>query len=238
MSRWVYVALLATVLGGTPPQLLGQRMGFSVGHAPAFPAATRNSSLTISFHARPFRTFQHPVLFPGFFSSPFLFSDYPDQPALIETAPAAPPVVIVERPSVTSEEKPAQLLLLERRGDVFVRVHSPEQEGDAAAGGEPEKQIPRERKPARKESSEVPGGVLASALPTVLVFRDGRREETSSYAIVKGVLYEASDYWSTGAWTKSVNLATLDLPATVRENELRGTRFLLPSGPNEVVIRP
>jgi hypothetical protein len=51
-------------------------------------------------------------------------------------------------------------------------------------------------------------------------------------------LYAKADYLATGAWTRKVQLADLDLPATVKQNQQRGLKFELPSGPNEVVLRP
>ena len=51
-------------------------------------------------------------------------------------------------------------------------------------------------------------------------------------------LYAKADYLTTGAWTRKVLLADLDLPATIKQNQERGLKFDLPSGPNEVVLRP
>jgi hypothetical protein len=47
-----------------------------------------------------------------------------------------------------------------------------------------------------------------------------------------------SNYWETGTWANRVQLTSLDLPATLRENQARGSRFVLPAGPNEVAVRP
>jgi len=35
-----------------------------------------------------------------------------------------------------------------------------------------------------------------------------------------------------------IQIADLDLPATLKQNQDRGVRFELPSGPDEVMIRP
>ena len=72
----------------------------------------------------------------------------------------------------------------------------------------------------------------------MLVFRDGRQENVSSYTIIGKVLYTNADYWTTGSWTKKIQLADLDLPATLKLNQERGANFVLPAGPNEVVMRP
>jgi hypothetical protein len=74
--------------------------------------------------------------------------------------------------------------------------------------------------------------------PAVLVFRDGHREEVSSYSIIGQVLYTKADYWATGSWTRAIQSADLDIAATLNENQERGVPFNLPAGPSEVVIRP
>ena len=74
--------------------------------------------------------------------------------------------------------------------------------------------------------------------PAVLIFRDGRREEITSYSIIGPVIYTKGDYWATGSWTRSIQVSDLDLPATFKENQERGVGFNLPSGPDEIVIRP
>jgi len=74
--------------------------------------------------------------------------------------------------------------------------------------------------------------------PATLIFRDGRREEATNYAIVGGVMYLRSDYWTSGAWAKQIQLAELDIPATLKANQDRGVKFALPSAPNEVITRP
>lgn len=66
----------------------------------------------------------------------------------------------------------------------------------------------------------------AAAQPsTVLIFKDGHQVEIGNYAIVGATLYDLSDGRS-----KKVQLADLDLTATVKENDDRGVEFQLPSG--------
>jgi hypothetical protein len=60
---------------------------------------------------------------------------------------------------------------------------------------------------------------------TVLIFKDGHQVEVANYAIVGSTLYELNDGRS-----KKVQLADLDLPATVKENDNRGVEFQLPAG--------
>jgi hypothetical protein len=71
-----------------------------------------------------------------------------------------------------------------------------------------------------------------------LVFRDGHQEEIEKYTIIGPVIHIRADYWSTGSWTRKVAITDLDLPATLKVNRERGGKFSLPSGPNEVVVRP
>jgi hypothetical protein len=58
--------------------------------------------------------------------------------------------------------------------------------------------------------------------PTVLVFRDGRKQEVSNYAIMGQVVYVFDDH------TRKIPLTDLDLNATVKANDDRGTEFALP----------
>jgi len=59
---------------------------------------------------------------------------------------------------------------------------------------------------------------------TLLVFRDGHRLEVANYAIVGDKLYDL-----TGGRRRTIALDDLDLAATRRLNEERGTDFLLPA---------
>ena len=72
----------------------------------------------------------------------------------------------------------------------------------------------------------------------VLVFTDGHTEEVSRYMIMGKVMYANADYWTTGTWTKKILLSSLDLRASMRANQERGAKLVLPGGPNEVVIGP
>jgi hypothetical protein len=73
--------------------------------------------------------------------------------------------------------------------------------------------------------------------PAVLVFRDGHSEEVRKYVIQGANLYVTAAYLTTGSWTKKIPLTDLDIPASLKVNKDRGTKFNLPSGPNEVVVR-
>jgi hypothetical protein len=74
----------------------------------------------------------------------------------------------------------------------------------------------REAQPARRLPDDSPGD------PTVLVFRDGKRQEVNSYAIMGDALYVFDQ------GRKKIALADLDIPATTKANDERGVEFRLP----------
>jgi hypothetical protein len=74
--------------------------------------------------------------------------------------------------------------------------------------------------------------------PAVLVFRDGRKEEVIEYTIMNGTIYSKADYWTTGSWTRKIQIADLDVPAMIKLNQERGLKFVLPASSNEVITRP
>jgi hypothetical protein len=76
------------------------------------------------------------------------------------------------------------------------------------------------QQPAQPAPQEV-----AAQPATVLVFKDGHKVEIGNYALVGGTLYDLSD-----GRAKKIALASLDLPATVKQNDERGVDFRLPAG--------
>ena len=78
----------------------------------------------------------------------------------------------------------------------------------------------RERARPQPEPDEQ---AIANQPKTVLVFKDGHQQEVANYAIVGDTLYNIAD----GRTTK-VALASLDLPATVKQNDQRGLQFQVP----------
>ena len=170
---------------------------------------------------------------------------YPDPDSSYDSKPAAPPQVIVVPASTPAPPSPPpaprESLLIEWQGDHFVRTTM----SAKAGSGEPTVPdyseqsalpLPAGRRPApgRKDTVQTPRQLL----PAVLVFHDGRREEVSEYTIMSGMIYSKADYWTTGSWTRKIQIADLDVPATLRLNQERGVKFALPAGPNEVVVRP
>jgi len=61
--------------------------------------------------------------------------------------------------------------------------------------------------------------------PSVLVFRDGRRQEVTNYAIMGDNVYVFDKVH------KKIALADLDVPATVKANDDRGLEFKVPASP-------
>jgi hypothetical protein len=158
--------------------------------------------------------------------------------------------------------RPGQPLLIELRGDRYVQIsldgtesdeHSRqpdylrEMSGSAGAkSGRSQGDVgktnvlssrPRVSRGQVNTKNALAAGVLPHELaPTVLVYRDGRREEVREYSIADGVLYARGDYYAVGYWNKKIELVTLDLPQTVKANQERGVRFVLPDSPNHVVM--
>jgi hypothetical protein len=183
-------------------------------------------------HAR--RFFAGPAIWPYFYdddSGPEII----EPPAeIVPQAPAGPPA-----PS----PNPSESLVLELQGDHWVRLTgSGVSYGQAQTGqtgqvsAERASAAPSVAAPAApSRSAAEPASLLPRA---VLVFRDGHNEEIGKYVIVGGTIYTSADYWTTGSWTRRVTIAELDVPATLKLNLHRGARFALPSGPNEVMMRP
>jgi len=171
----------------------------------------------------------------AYFGNPFFYSDYPSG-SLAYAAPA-PPVVIVQPAAAVAAEPEAkpQPLMIERQGDRYVRVSN--DGASATLAG----RAADARSPARAAATSPLSSAAPSATglrPAVLVFRDGHREEVLNYVIAGGLLYTRDDYWQSGSWRRDIQLSALDLPATLRANQDHGVKFVLPSGPNEVVTRP
>ena len=135
----------------------------------------------------------------------------------------APVVVQQQAPVAVQEAKPANPLLIELQGDHFVRLTGNDISPPVAA-------VSAAPPGAAQQRAELP--------PAVLVFRDGRRQEVSSYSIIGPVLYASGSYWTNGYWTQKILLADLNLPATLQANQERGVSFVLPSAPDQVVTRP
>jgi hypothetical protein len=158
----------------------------------------------------------------GGFGYPLFFADYGAE----STAPLPAPQVVIERRVFQPESKP-EPILIEWHGDRFVRY------GGTQTGAQ-SPDYAQATSPANRATSS---GTSHQIPPAVLVYRDGHREEVSDYVITRGVLYARNDYSRDGSWMRNIQLSALDLSATMKANESR-MKFILPSGPNEVVTRP
>jgi len=170
----------------------------------------------------------YPFLFPPYF--------YPDYGPAEPQAPPDQYVTAQPAPPPAPAPNPIEPLVLENRGGQWVRIPN--------ASEMPVNPLSTNSAPATPSGAQAGSAAPAAAAPplsplppAIVVFRDGHMEEVDKYMIEGDALYTSTDYWSTGAWTKKIPLAELDLPASLKLNKERGAKFNLPSAPNEVVIR-
>jgi hypothetical protein len=174
---------------------------------------------------------------PAFLFPPYFYSD--DDFDYGTVAPEEPPPVqvVVTQPTQPppSAASPVESLLLENHGGQWVRIPTGSQMA-IPQSTKPDSVQPSSLRPGISEPTEA-APPLAELPPAVIVFRDGHREEVERYMIQDNVLYTNADYWRTGSWTRKISFAELDIPASMKLNKERGTKFNLPSGPNEVIVR-
>jgi hypothetical protein len=214
MRRLMLISLLMV----TPSILFAQRMGMShFSGRSGFRAAGfgRSGYGRSGYSALP--------LFNPLYSD--LYSEYPagdvaPQPGVIVLQPA--PAAAAPEPSSRS----SQPLMIELQGNHYVQV----------SGDESWSSQTIDRMPA--QLAVRPATLETSRQSTVLVFRDGHREEVSEYTIADGTLYASADYYSSGAWNQKFSLSSLNLPETLTANHARRVPFRLPSAANEVIVGP
>jgi hypothetical protein len=170
---------------------------------------------------------------PGFFF-PYYFPD-----GELDYGPAeqqaAPVQMLMPQPAQAAAPaaSPIEPLLMEKQDGQWVRLPT---------GGEMLTDAPAAKSSAPPTSNAHPGITepaeitppVAPLPPAVIVFRDGHSEEVGRYTIQGDALYTKAEYGSAG---KKISLAELDIPASLRINNERGTKFNLPSNPNEIVVR-
>jgi hypothetical protein len=186
--------------------------------------------------------------FAGAAFDPYDYSDY----AYDSSAPSAeemqapPPQIIFAQaapPAAAPSANAHQSVVLELQGDHWVRIlnygqsQSDGQTSTAGSGQTSDATAPRGANPTTPRRTEAEATAVAIP-PATLVYRDGHQEEIGKYAIIGATIYTNGDYWSSGSWTRQIQIAELDVPATLKVNQERGANFSLPSGPNEVMIRP
>ena len=217
MPKCLVVALCA-MLTVLVPHALAQRGGGHSGFG---------HGVNVSFGGRPYsHSYGRGAIFLG---DPF-YADYPLAPVTI------PLQYVVTQPTTTIEAAPepkSEPLMIELQGNRYVRFGGTQQSADrgmnsaADYAGAQANSLSVTQRPAQRELA-----------PTVLIFRDGHREQIPEYAIVGSTLYATGNYWQSGQWTKNIQLSALDIPATIQANHASGVNFMLPSAPNEVVTRP
>ncbi len=228
MNSRVAIAMLAAAVLVSPS--LGQMRGAGVSRGVVGGVSGRGFRVDFG-HGRVEHRFSRQPIFIG---DPFWYSDYDSRPVY---EAAAPEVVVVQPPAApaqtTTPSVPPEPVVIEWQGDHFVRMTlteaSSRQRGPADYSEKSALHL-SERKSSAQPPQELP--------PAVLVFRDGHKEEVSSYTIMGQTMFAKSDYWTTGTWNKKIQLTDLDVPATVALNHQRGLKFALPTSASEVVIRP
>ena len=205
----------------TAAQVRGVRGGFVPGSLPGFRPFDRARLANSTF----------------FYGDPYFFADYP---TMSYAAVPTPQVIVVQAAapvsSAQSDIKP-ESLLIEAKDSGYVKIDT----GTLQVDGSPADQISKFSQPksssgrSRAAPSPAPPVPLPSA---ILIYRDGHSEQVPDYAIIGGTLYARGDYWLQGYWSKPIQIAALDIPATIHANQARGVKFVLPSSPNEVVTRP
>jgi len=215
------------------PALAQRRVAHSPGRraSPAFSRAHR---------------FRGDAAFPPYFYPDYYYPDYdyqdygyPDD-SLAPQAAEAPSAAQPSQPvSSAPAQRPPESLVLELRGDHWVRItnHGASLSAESA---QPEWDQTSEssggsRSRLRHNQAPRPSGELPSA---TLVFRDGHQEKIQKYVIVDQTIYAGAEHWRGGLWNRKIQVAELDVPATLALNQERGTKFNLPSAPNEVIVRP
>jgi hypothetical protein len=170
------------------------------------------------------------------------------------------PGAFAGQPDNNPEPSSSQPLLIELQGDRYVRVTSAAIDGEALPlnaalnnihvnNAPPSKPAGNHlarplAQPSANRSGSGPTIAAATApaardLPAaILVFRDGHSEEVHDYTIADGSLYARGDYYTDGYWNKKIDLAALNLTATIQTNSTRNVKFVIPSSPNEVITRP
>jgi hypothetical protein len=208
MRRFAFIALLAVLLQSAAAQRMGGTPHFAEHFGAQGAAFGRHS-------------FAYPV--PFFSDSLYSGAVYPPSYA------PAPPTIIVMQPAPPADPEPArapaQPLLIELRGDRYVRIS-----GEDSSGAQMIDQ------PAVSERTPESVGRVPSR--AVLVFRDGRSEEVTDYTIADGILYARGNYYTDGSWNRKIEVSSLNLPETIRANHSRGVKFQLPAFSNEVIVGP
>jgi hypothetical protein len=220
MLRAFAISLLIAI---PPAALNAQRMSSSGHFSPARSGSSFHGN-SGNFAGR--RSLAYPVgFFPAFYDDA-LDAGYP--------VASQPPLIVMQSPPAQEHSRqavstPMQPLMIELQGGHYVRISG---DGDSRSemidGGV-----------AQSDSTSGPGVKAPSEAPVaILVYRDGHQQEVSDYTIADGNLYARGNLYTDGAWTRKIELSELNLSKTIKTNQSRGIRFLLPNASNEVIVGP
>lgn len=172
----------------------------------------------------------------GFLFLPYFYTDADSEDKRDKPEPAPVQVLVGSpAPSPAPLTHTAEPLVLENRDGKWVRIPT----------GNQLPTIPQSPQPASVKTTSPHPGVteltdvvapLPKLPPAVIVFRDRHIEELGKYVIQGDTLFTNADYSTTGSWTRKIQLKDLDLPASLKLNKERGTKFNLPASPIEVVV--
>jgi hypothetical protein len=251
------LALLALFVASTTFVCRAQRSGGGFSHASAPPGARVNGAFASRQDLAAYRRLYRGAPYGDFLASLGTLSDFTGDPSSYGASSAPPNFFLMPPPSANGmiDDQPhpsAQPLMIELRGDHYVRVsnghETSESDSTAAnyqqppmAGSGRAHSAPAQPSGAPIEvshASRQPAPATEELQPAVLIYRDGHTESVRDYAITAGKLYARGNYYSDGYWTKTIDLAALNLPATISSNAGHGVNFVLPGAPNEVVTRP
>jgi hypothetical protein len=162
---------------------------------------------------------------------------YPDYDSQDEVGEAPPAPFRTPTAAPASPAKPPESLVMELRGDHWVRLtsHGPVETAEESSTTESGPTAASTR--AKGTVPAAPTQPPSELPPAVLVFRDGHQEEVAKYMIVGTTISIKTDYWNTGSWTRRIPIAELNLAATMQASQQRGAKFSLPSRPSEVIVR-
>jgi hypothetical protein len=224
VRRFIFVVMAAALLS---PACIAQMRGGS-----------RGSARGGRGFGGSFRGHQHDAFARGYFvgDTAFLYDDYPFVPAMPESEP---PQFVLMQPPAAAEVPSVKIasLLIELQGDRYVRYGGVARQPQSDAGTRGVSTLETTSRP----TITLPQTARQDLPRTVLIFRDGHREEVADYAIVGRVIYAhraSGDDDQNGYGLNNIQVSALDVPGTVKANRENGVNFALPDGPNQVVTRP
>ncbi|MGE0405672.1 MAG: hypothetical protein AB7O65_05165 [Candidatus Korobacteraceae bacterium] len=194
-------------------QTYGQSFGAGVRFSQHFDQRSRNFDRR--FNRRGGFQGAVPVIVP--YAYPY--ATYADYDEYGVQQPGQPPVQI-EIKIVDDEDDGSENYLIEQEneGEILVRRQRSPRRSERRSELAEAVSVQREAEAREPEPQR-------EVIPTILIFRDGRRQEVRNYAIMGKVLYDFE-----AAGSRRIQLAELDVSATVKENEDRGIDFAVPRG--------